>query len=48
MCFVLRIILIVLSELRRFLGLKGWWEGVMFGLTDFALNFYIIFETKPC
>jgi hypothetical protein len=48
MCFVLRKIPIVLWELWRFLGLKGCWEVVMFGLANSALNFCPIFETKPC
>jgi hypothetical protein len=30
------------------LGLRGCWEVMMFGLTNFALNFCPIFEIKPC
>jgi hypothetical protein len=48
MCFVLRRMPVVFWELHRFLGLKGCWEVVMFGLADFALNFCLIFEIEPC
>ncbi len=48
MCFVLRRIHAVVWELWRFLGLKGCWEVVMFGLADFALNFCPISNTEPC
>jgi len=48
MCFVLRRILVVLWELRTFLGPRGCWEVVMIVLADSALNFCPIFETKPC
>jgi hypothetical protein len=48
MCFVLRRIHVVLWELRRFLGLKGCWEVVMFKLADFVLKFLSNFEIEPC
>jgi hypothetical protein len=48
MCFVLKKIPTVLWKFYRFLGLKGCWEVMMFGLADSAVNLCPISNIEPC